>query len=74
VSLTSFSMGVKKSISPMTRQQKRKNKEVPSKVRVWKIVPEVPRDEAERAELLEDLQTMDPDQETVGFLTPKITK
>jgi hypothetical protein len=51
-------MGVKKSISPMTRQQKRKNSEVPSKVRIRKIVPEVPRDEAERAELLEDLQTM----------------
>jgi hypothetical protein len=51
-------MSVKKSISPMTRQQKRKNSEVPSKVRVRKIVPEVPRDEAERAELLEDLQTM----------------
>jgi hypothetical protein len=51
-------MGVKKSISPMTRQQKRKNSEVPSKVKVRKIVPEVPRDEAERAELLEDLQTM----------------
>jgi hypothetical protein len=51
-------MGVKKSISPMTRQQKRKNSKVLSKVRVRKIVSEVPRDEAERAELLEDLQTM----------------
>jgi hypothetical protein len=51
-------MGVKKSISPMTRQQKRKNSEVPSKVRVRKIVPEVPWDEAEKAELLEDLQVM----------------
>jgi hypothetical protein len=29
-----------------------------SKVRVRKIVPKVPRDEADRAELLEDLQTM----------------
>jgi hypothetical protein len=48
-------MGVKKSISPMTRQQKRKNSEVSSEVRVRKIVPEVPRDEADRAELLEDL-------------------
>jgi hypothetical protein len=27
-------MGVKKSVSPMTRQQKRKNSEVPSKVRI----------------------------------------
>jgi hypothetical protein len=51
-------MGVKKSVSSMTRQQKRKNSEVPSKVRIRKIVPEVPQDEAERAELLEDLQTM----------------
>jgi hypothetical protein len=51
-------MGVKKSVSPMTRQQKRKNSEVPSKVRIRKIVPEVPRDEVERGELLEDLQTM----------------
>jgi hypothetical protein len=48
-------MGVKKSVSPMTRQQKRKNSEVPSKIRIRKIVLEVPRDEAERAELLEDL-------------------
>jgi hypothetical protein len=31
---------------------------VPSKVRIRKIVPEVPRDEVERGELLEDLQTM----------------
>jgi hypothetical protein len=55
IQLFSFSMGVKKSISPMTRQQKRKNSEVSSEVRVRKIVPEVPRDEADRAELLEDL-------------------
>jgi hypothetical protein len=54
----SFSMAVKRTISPMTRQQKRKNNEVPSKVRIRKIVPEVPRDEVERGELLEDLQTM----------------
>jgi hypothetical protein len=51
-------MGVKRTVSPMTRQQKRKNSEVPSKVRIRKIVPEVPRDEVERGELLEDLQTM----------------
>jgi hypothetical protein len=51
-------MGVKKTVSPMTRQQKRKNSEVPSKVKIRKIVPEVPRDEVERGELLEDLQTM----------------
>jgi hypothetical protein len=51
-------MGVKKIVFPMTRQQKRKNSEVPSKVRIRKIVPEVPRDEVERGELLEDLQTM----------------
>jgi hypothetical protein len=51
-------MAVKRTISPMTRQQKRKNNEVPSKVRIRKIVPEVPRDEVERGELLEDLQTM----------------
>jgi hypothetical protein len=35
-----------------------KNSEVPSKVKIRKIVPEVPRDEVERGELLEDLQTM----------------
>jgi hypothetical protein len=32
--------------------------EVPSEVKLRKIVPEVPRDEAERGELLEDLQVM----------------
>jgi hypothetical protein len=51
-------MAVKRTVSPMTRQQKRKNSEVPSKVRIRKIVPEVPRNEVERGELLEDLQTM----------------
>jgi hypothetical protein len=51
-------MAVKWTVSPITRQQRKKNSEVPSKVRIRKIVPEVPRDEAERAELLEDLQTM----------------
>jgi hypothetical protein len=38
-------MGVKKTVFPMTRQQKRKNSEVLSKVRIRKIVPEVPQDE-----------------------------
>jgi hypothetical protein len=32
--------------------------EVPSEVKLRKIVPEVPRDETERGELLEDLQVM----------------
>jgi hypothetical protein len=50
-----FRMAAKRTVSPITRQQRRKNSEVPSKVRIWKIVPEVPRDETERAELLEDL-------------------
>jgi hypothetical protein len=53
-----FSMAAKRTVSPITRQQRKKNSEVPSKVRIRKIVPEVPRDETERAELLEDLQTM----------------
>jgi hypothetical protein len=44
--------------SPMTRNQRRKSSEVPSEVKIRKVVPEVPRDEAERGELLEDLQTM----------------
>jgi hypothetical protein len=51
-------MAVKRTVSPITRQQRKKNSEVPSKVRIRKIVPEVPQDEVERAELLEDLQTM----------------
>jgi hypothetical protein len=51
-------MAAKRTVSPITRQQKKKNSEVPSKVRIRKIVPEVPRDEAERTELLEDLQVM----------------
>jgi hypothetical protein len=53
-----FSMATKRTVSPITRQLRKKNSEVPSKVRIRKIVPEVPRDEVERAELLEDLQTM----------------
>jgi hypothetical protein len=51
-------MTVKRTTSPMTRNQRRKISEVPSEVKIWKVVPEVPRDEAERGELLEDLQTM----------------
>jgi hypothetical protein len=45
--------------SPLTRTQKKKMSEVPSKVKLRKIVPEVLRDEAESWELLEDLQVMD---------------
>jgi hypothetical protein len=44
--------------SPLTRNQKKKMSEVLSEVKLRKIVPEVPRDEAERRELLEDLQVM----------------
>jgi hypothetical protein len=36
-----------------------KMSEVPSEVKLRKVVPEVPRDESERGELLEDLQAMD---------------
>jgi hypothetical protein len=44
--------------SPLTRNQKKKMNEVPSEVKLRKVVPEVPRDEAEWGELLEDLQVM----------------
>jgi hypothetical protein len=44
--------------SPLTRNQKKKMSEVPSEVKLRKIVLEVPRDEAERGELLEDFQVM----------------
>jgi hypothetical protein len=44
--------------SPLTRNQRKKMSEVPSEVKLRKIVPEVPRDETERGELLEDLQVM----------------
>jgi hypothetical protein len=47
-----------KTTSPLIRNQKKKMSEVPSEVKLRKIVPEVPRDEAERGELLEDLQVM----------------
>jgi hypothetical protein len=48
--------------SPLTRNQKKKMSEIPSEipseVKLRKVVPEVPRDETERGELLEDLQAM----------------
>jgi hypothetical protein len=44
--------------SPLTRNQKKKMSEVPSEVKFRKIVLEVPQDETERGELLEDLQVM----------------
>jgi hypothetical protein len=47
-----------KTTSPMTRNQRRKSSEIPSEVKLRKVVPEVPRNEIERGELLEDLQTM----------------
>jgi hypothetical protein len=46
-----------KTSSPLTRNQK-KMSEIPSEVKLRKIIPEVPRDESERVELLEDLQVM----------------
>jgi hypothetical protein len=51
-------MTVKRTTSPMTRNQRKKSSEVPSEVKIRKVVPEVPRDETERGELLEDLQRM----------------
>jgi hypothetical protein len=51
-------MTVKRTTSPMTRNQRKKSGEVPSEVKIRKVVPEVPRDETERGELLEDLQRM----------------
>jgi hypothetical protein len=44
--------------SPMTRNQRRKSNEIPSEVKLREVVPDVPRNETERGELLEDLQTM----------------
>jgi hypothetical protein len=52
------SMTKARTTSPLTRNQKKKMSEVPSEVKLRKIVPEVPRDEDERGELLEDLQVM----------------
>jgi hypothetical protein len=51
-------MTVKRTKSPMTRNQRKKSGEVPSEVKIRKVVSEVPRDETERGELLEDLQRM----------------
>jgi hypothetical protein len=51
-------MTVKRTTSMMTKNQRKKSGEVPSEVKIRKIVPEVPRNEAERGELLEDLQRM----------------
>jgi hypothetical protein len=45
--------------SPMTRNQRKKSSVVSSEVKIRKVVPEVPWNETERGELLEDLQTMD---------------
>jgi hypothetical protein len=42
----------------MTRNQRRKSSEIPSEVKLRKVVPDVPWNETERGELLEDLQTM----------------
>jgi hypothetical protein len=41
--------------SPITRNQKRRSSEIPSEVKLRRVVPEVPRNEMERGELLEDL-------------------
>jgi hypothetical protein len=51
-------MTVKRTTSPMTRNQRKKSSDIPSEVKIRKVVPEVPRDETERGELLEDLQRM----------------
>jgi hypothetical protein len=58
VLVTEESMTKARTTSPLTRNQKKKMSEVPSEVKLRKIVPEVPCDEAERGELLEDLQVM----------------
>jgi hypothetical protein len=42
----------------MTRNQRRRSSDIPSEVKLRKVVPEVPRSEMEKGELLEDLQTM----------------
>jgi hypothetical protein len=44
--------------SSMTRNQRRRSGDILSEVKLRKVVPEVPRSEMERGELLEDLQTM----------------
>jgi hypothetical protein len=40
-------MTVKRTTSPMTRNQRKKSSEVPSEVKIRKVVPEVPRDETD---------------------------
>jgi hypothetical protein len=53
VLVTEDSITRARTTSPMTRNQKKKKmSEVPSEVKLRKIVPEVPRDETERGELL----------------------
>jgi hypothetical protein len=44
--------------SPMNRNQRRRSSDIPSEVKLQKVVLEVPWNETEREELLEDLQTM----------------
>jgi hypothetical protein len=44
--------------SPMTRNQRRKSGEVLSEVKLRKVVLDVLRNETQKGELLEDLQTM----------------
>jgi hypothetical protein len=51
-------MTVKRRTSPMMRNQRKKSSEVPSEVKIRKVVPEVPWDETERGESLEDIQRM----------------
>jgi hypothetical protein len=58
VLVTEERMTKARTTSPLTRNQKKKMSEVLSEVKLRKIVPEVPSDEAERGELLEDLQVM----------------
>jgi hypothetical protein len=38
--------------SPMTRNQRRRSSEIPSEVKLRKVVPEVPRNEIEQGECL----------------------
>jgi hypothetical protein len=45
-------MAMKRTVSPITRQQRKKNSEVPSKVKIWKIVPEVPQDEGREGRVI----------------------
>jgi hypothetical protein len=39
----------------MIRNQRRRSSDIPSEVKLRKVVPKVPRSETERGELLEDL-------------------